>query len=938
MFYQFHDMDPLAFLNDLNVEQRKAVEYCDSSQLVLSGAGSGKTRVLTYKIAYLIQKMKIPSYSILALTFTNKAANEMKQRISKLIGAELVKNINMGTFHSIFCKILRINISYFPGKKYKSDFQIIDEEDTKKIIKELLETEFEGVLQRLIEERDLNDNNKILSFTNDLIKKITDKISLLKNRAITYEDYFSLSNEIEKDKKNGIEFLKNIYEVYVKTCQRKNVMDFDDLLLNTFILFNNPDNIGILKMYQNKFEYILVDEFQDTNHVQFEILKALSWKNKKICGVGDDYQSIYSFRGADINNFNTFIEIFKDSKIFKLNRNYRSTSNIVKVANKLILNNKKQFKKDLYSNINEIDGKVKILINKNSFDECDKITFIIKELIKNHKCEYGDIAVLYRMNSQSNYFIKTFFNSNIPHKLCNRIGFFETSIIKNILSYLNFIINPNLDICLKRIIDYPPRGIGKKTIDKIFSRAKRNHVSGWEIIKNCDNDDKKEEYDIDNDLKKKLLPFKNLIENLMSLQDTKRVFGVVSELIEMIKLKEYLKKNNSDSIEKINILLDKINEMEEEHINNNFEKYTLNGFLEETSLLLGNEERYEKKNSINENKVMLMTIHQAKGLEFKYVFIVGLEEGFYPVSLSFTEEEIEEERRILYVAITRAKVNCYLSYANNRKKGEEELKRTVSRFIDEIKDSDLVQVYSPPNYEEYKNQQFIIRNKERKNNQNNYNNENNNINNNYNNIYNNNINNNDNNIYNNKYNYNNEEIPKKKSIEIIKKEKKDKSNEKEKIKKNKNNNNKKKSEVKDEIIENKDNENIINNNFICCRENDFVVIDQNEKNNNIEEREKHSNNQDKKTKKKDIKKKKKENNEEKEEMDNNEKNIKNNNNKKNEKKKKNKDEDNLINDEIKELDKNNKNENNKKDNKFLNKKRDKINYNIKLLESFIKFK
>ena len=909
MLYQLNEENPLEFLNDLNDQQKQAVEYCDSSQLVLSGAGSGKTRVLTYKIAYLIKIKNIPSDNILALTFTNKAANEMKLRISKLIGIELVKNINMGTFHSIFCKILRRNISYFPGRKYKPDFQIINEDDSKKLMKDLLETEFEGVLLKLLENNGINDRIQSLAFINDLVKKITDKITLLKNKAITYEHYQKLSKEIEQDKRNGLPFLKNFYEVYVKECQKRNIMDFDDLLLNTFILFNNKDNIDVLQKYQKKFKYILVDEYQDTNHVQFEILKALSWQYKRVCGVGDDYQSIYSFRGADLENFKNFNIIYSDSKNFNLTRNYRSTSNIVQVANLLIKKNKNQFQKNLYSNIKEIDGKVKLLINKNSFDECDKIAYIIKELIKAQKCEYKDIAVLYRMNLQSNHFVKTFFKHNIPHKLCNRIGFYETTVIKNILSYLNFIINPNLDFCLKRIIDYPPRGIGKKTRDKLFELAKSNMVCGWEIIKSCGDKEKMKEYEIDNELMKKLLPFKALIENIMSSIYSNRIFGIVSELIETIKLKEYLKDKNSDALEKIEILLDKINEMEEEHISNEFEKYTLNGFLEETNLLLGNEEIYENKNIINnENKVKLMTIHQAKGLEFEYVFIVGLEDGFYPSSLAFTPEEIEEERRILYVAITRAKINCYLSYSIYRRIGDEESKRTVSPFVEDINDGNLIQLYQPPGYEEFRNQQFR-----------------------------------DN--YNQKLPYNKKEIPKNKSekkiqsknIEKIKNKSEEKNKNEENIEKKGEENNinkkrnkkekgdklndkiinkKKKNEIKEDVKnEDKNFEeiNIISNNFICCRENDFVVIDRNIDKNEVIE---NINNINEK-KKKNISEKKEKH---KDGIDNNKKNIK---------KKKSKREGDLINPSNSLQ-----NENNKKDKKLLNKKR----FNNKTLDSFVIFK
>ena len=698
---QINQSNYLKFLDDLNDEQRKAVTYCNSPLLVLSGAGSGKTRVLTYKIAFLIKVMNLRPENILALTFTNKAANEMKQRISTLIGKN-INHIEIGTFHSVFCKILRRNATFLEGSKYRPDFQIIDEDDVKKIIRDILELHFEGVINNIMEKIGINDRINYSNKFNEIIKMIKEKIMLLKNKGITYEDYFNLSNEIEEDKKNNLEFFKNIYEVYVRECQKRNLMDFEDLLLNTFLLFKNKNNLHILERYQNKYKYILVDEFQDTNHVQFEILKALSWNHQNICGVGDDYQNIYSFRGATLKNITDFQNYFKNTKIFKLCRNYRSSTNIVKVADLLIKHNKKQFPKDLYSNISDIDGKVKILKNNNEHDESEKISYIITYLVNSKKCDYKDIAVLYRMNIQSFIFQKKFFKRNIPHILCNRIGFYESKIIINIFSYLKLLLNPNLDFCLKRIINYPPRNIGTKTQNKLFSLANKKNVNFWEIINNCDNKEKIKEYEIDKELRKKLLPFKETILYLMSTKDNPSIYGIINNLVEYLKLKEYLKDEPS-SKEKINMLLEKVEEMENEKKKDmKIEKYTLSDFLEETSLNLGNEESNDEANSNNANKVKLMTIHQAKGLEFKYVFVIGLEEGYYPSFMSsMSEDEVEEERRILYVAITRAKINCYISYALKRTLGDEERKRETSRFVDEISNGDLVQVFSPPLYYEY---------------------------------------------------------------------------------------------------------------------------------------------------------------------------------------------------------------------------------------------
>ena len=706
---QDNENNSLLFLNDLSEEQKESVIYCDSPQLILSGAGSGKTRVLTYKIIYLIKIKKIRPYNILALTFTKKAANEMKSRISKLIGENYAKDIKMGTFHSIFYRILKRNISYLEDKKYNSNFNIIDESEVKKLIKDILFNQFSDIVNKIIEKKGINDKVKSYFEIKCLINRIIKKIMNLKIKGITYDIYQNMENEIEKDKKRDLEYFKNIYEIYVKECKKKNVMDFEDLILNTLLLFKKNKNI--LEKYQNKFKYILIDEFQDTNHTQFEIIKYLSLKSQKICCVGDDCQSIYSFRGADINNIDNFSKTFPNYKLFKLCQNYRSTSNIIQVADLLIKHNKKQIEKNLFSKIKEIDGKVNILINETGINECENISEIIKTLIKDKKCDYKDIAILYRMNIQSYLFKDTFFKRDIPHKINNRISFYETKVIQNIIEYLKFILNPNLDLSLRKIINYPSRNIDEHNQNKLFSMAKSNNVSVWEIIKDCDNREYAKKYHIDKHLKKKLLSFREIILKIISIVNNKRVYGIVYELIESLELKHYLR-NDHSSLEKINMLLEKIEEMEEDCIQLGLEKYTLKEFLEQISELVGNEEDY------NENKVKLMTIHQAKGLEFKYVFVVGLEEGFYPIFCDLYEDEIEEERRVLYVAITRAKIKCYLSYANNRIIEEHNSKRTVSRFINEINNKELVQIYQFPDSLQ-KNNNSEIENSNEKNNNNN---------------------------------------------------------------------------------------------------------------------------------------------------------------------------------------------------------------------------
>ena len=412
-----NEVNSLSFLNDLNKEQKEAVIYCDSPQLILAGAGTGKTRVITYKICYLIKEKKIKPENILALTFTKDAANEMKERISMLIGKENSRNLEMGTFHSIFFKILKKNIYFLKTKKYyyDSNFKIINESKVKKMIKKILKNKFYENLQKLFRKKEINDKSNSSNELNYLISKIILKIKLLKNKGRTYKDYKNDLVEIEKDKINEIGFFKNIYKAYSKKCLKNNIMDLDDLLLNTYLLFQN--NKEILEKYQNKFEYILIDEYQDTNHIQFKILKQLAHKKKKICVVGDDYQSIYSFRGADISNFERFQNEFLNFKKFELNKNYRSTQNIINSANNLIENNKNQMKKQLFSEINENDEKINILINEDDIKETEDIADIIKKLISEKKCNYKDIAILYRKNIQAFSFQKMFFKKK--YSLCN---------------------------------------------------------------------------------------------------------------------------------------------------------------------------------------------------------------------------------------------------------------------------------------------------------------------------------------------------------------------------------------------------------------------------------------------------------------------------------------------------------------------------------------
>ena len=688
------------FIDDLNDEQKEAVISEGRPQLVLSGAGSGKTRVLTYKIIYLLRVKNIPPENILALTFTNKAANEMKERIINLIGANYTKKLTIGTFHSIFCKILRKNIIYLKGKKYKADFKIIVEHESKDIIKNIIEDDFSNEFELYLYIKNFNDNVNREKMLRRLTKQFKEKISLFKNRGITYEQYAELQKELDEDNMNFTPFFKNVYKNYVLKCQEKNLMDFDDLLLNTMILFSDKNNIKILEKYQNIFQYILVDEYQDTNPVQYEIIKALAWNNKNIFVVGDDYQNIYSFRGASKLNIDYFKNNFSGCKETKLCQNYRSNSTIVEVSNKLIKNNKHQIFKNLFSKIKETDGRIKLLTCKNGIDEASKVTFIIQELIKNRKCNYKDIVILYRMNKQFYPFKTIFFKRGIPHKIFNAKSIFESKIIKTIYYYLRYIDDQSSDYFLSKIINFPKRNIGKASVDKLLSMSKSKGINCWKIINNCDNSEIVKEYGISKDLQSKLLPFKKIITYLISFSKTNRLYKIIEEMISYLKLDSYLQ--DESTREQIELLKEKVEEMEQEHIKISLEKFTLSEFLEEFSLLVDNEENDEEESK--KDRVKLMTIHQAKGLEFKYVFIVGLEEGYYPCGKYVTdEEELEEERRIFYVAITRAKINCYLSYAEERLFETEFKKREESRFLSEIKDYKFIEHYNFENNDNYRN-------------------------------------------------------------------------------------------------------------------------------------------------------------------------------------------------------------------------------------------
>lgn len=637
-----HTFCMLEFLKDLDQDQLSAVKYCDGSQLVIAGAGSGKTRVLTYKIAYLLS-MGVKPWNILALTFTNKAANEMKERIGILLKEDAARRINMGTFHSIFYRILRSNVNEI---NYRPNFTIYDENDSKVLVKNIMK-EF-GV-----------DDKKYSP------GQILNTISYAKNHLITVDEF------LMNDRTN---IIGNIYNEYVQRCHIANVMDFDDLLINTYELFSKkPD---VLNNYADLFKYILVDEYQDTNYAQQKIIELLYRKNVCICMVGDDAQSIYSFRGANLEYMLSFPQK-NNFKIFKLERNYRSTKNIVAAANSLIKHNEHQIHKDVYSN-NDEDGKVILKVAHSDREEACIVCKEIKRLIIKEKSDYKDFCVLYRTNTQSRVIEEELIRQAIPYKIFGGLNFYQRKEIKDIIAYLRLIVNSDDEEAIRRVINYPVRGIGESTMRKITDSARQNHVSIWRVLSDPD----RYELDVRRNTKNKLAAFHDFIEEYKIKSKELDAHQLGKEILEQSGLKNEFYSNDSpenvsrqQNIEEfVNALQDFVENKKEEGMPDVY----ISDFLQEVSLLSNIDD-----DNID-NTVSLMTIHAAKGLEFPFVFIVGLEENIIPNVHVSSSKEIEEERRLLYVAITRAQNYCCLTYSKSRYKyGVMEFTRP-SRFLSEI--------------------------------------------------------------------------------------------------------------------------------------------------------------------------------------------------------------------------------------------------------------
>lgn len=643
------------YLNKLNESQREAVEYNEGPSLVIAGAGSGKTRVLTYKIAYLVHLGLAPQ-SILALTFTNKAAREMKERIAAITGDQTARRLWMGTFHSIFSRILRYEAEHIG---YPSNFTIYDTTDSKSLLK------------AIIKEMQLDDKVYRLGM-------VQSRISNAKNALVTWKAYEQSKELMQHDIDSKVPLLREIYKRYQNRCQQAGAMDFDDLLLQTNILFR--DHPQVLEKYRSFFQFVLVDEYQDTNFAQHLIVQRLCEQHRRICVVGDDAQSIYSFRGANIDNILQFKNQYPGCRIFKLERNYRSTQNIVNAANSLIHKNKEQIHKNVYSEKEE-GSKVRISASYSDYEEGYAVASAINELRLRKDYDYADFAILYRTNAQSRILEEALRKRGIPYKIYGGLSFYQRKEIKDIISYLRLIVNPHDEEAFKRVINYPSRGIGDTTVGKVISAATDNNVSLWTVL----NAPVDYALPINSGTAKKLTDFREMIERFIE-QNTRlsaeemaaivvKESGIVSSLFQDRSVEGISKQENLQE------LLKGIAEFCELRREEGVEQVSLADFLSEVSLLTDQDNDKDEQ----ANKVTMMTVHAAKGLEFKNVFVVGLEEELFPSSMSKDNPRaVEEERRLFYVAITRAEENCVLTYAKSRFRNGQSTMCSPSRFLKDI--------------------------------------------------------------------------------------------------------------------------------------------------------------------------------------------------------------------------------------------------------------
>ena len=649
-------------LKDLNDAQRAAVEYIDGPSLVIAGAGSGKTRVLTYKIAYLLSQGMKP-WSIMALTFTNKAAREMKERIGKLVGDDLAQHLYMGTFHSIFSRILRAEAEHIG---FNNNFTIYDESDSRSLLK------------AIIKEMGLDDKAYKPA-------AVHARISMAKNNLVTAEAYDSDPAILEQNKRAKMPAIGKIYVAYVQRCRQANAMDFDDLLMLTFQLFRDHEEIR--QKYAGRFDYILVDEYQDTNHVQMSIVMQLCKEKLRVCAVGDDSQSIYSFRGANIDNILNYQKQLPGTQLFKLEQNYRSTQTIVEAANSLIHHNRNQIQKEVFSK----NDKGEKILYKPAYSDKEEALIVaknIQRIKRQDDCGYDQFAILYRTNAQSRSFEEEFRKQGIPYRIYGGLSFYQRKEIKDIIAYFRLVANPDDEEAFKRIINYPARGIGATTVTKIADCAHQNQVSFWEVIGNV------EHYglNVNKGAQTKLENFRLLISSFIDRSHTLDVYELGDAIIRESRISEdIMSGKNADDLARQENLEEFLSGMQTfvagRQEEGRMDEAYLTDYLQDVALLTDADSEGEK----DEPRVSLMTVHAAKGLEFATVFVVGLEENIFPSPLAaISVRELEEERRLLYVAITRAEKHCILTNAKNRfRYGKMEFDNP-SRFIDEI-DASLIE-------------------------------------------------------------------------------------------------------------------------------------------------------------------------------------------------------------------------------------------------------
>lgn len=636
------------YLSELNDVQRLAVEQTEGPVMIVAGAGSGKTRVLTYRVVHLI-KNGVDPFHILALTFTNKAAREMRKRVEKIVGNE-AKNLWMGTFHSIFARILRYEAEKI---NYPNNFTIYDSEDSKSLIKTIIKDE--GI------NPDVYKPGGVLS-----------QISLAKNNFVSVQQYQNNPEIQANDIANGKPKMGLLYELYVKRCFKAGAMDFDDLLLKTYQLFQ--DNPDVLNKYQQKFHYVMVDEYQDTNHIQYLIIRKLAAANRNICVVGDDAQSIYAFRGANIKNILNFEKDYPELKVYKLEQNYRSTKNIVDAASDVIKKNKFQLDKQIWTE-NEPGQKIKVFRAQTDNEEGSLVSqSIFEEKMREHNAN-SDFAILYRTNYQSRAFEESLRRLNLPYRIIGGVSFYQRKEIKDLLCYFRLAINPRDEEAFKRVINYPARGIGDTTVNKVLLISREEGLSLWDVVQTP------ELFGFDSRVRKALGDWSDMIRLFQAETNTKNAYDAAMEIAKRSTILKHLHEDKTiegvNRYENVQELLGAIKEFTDRP---DVEDKHLAVFMQDVALLTDADEKDD-----SEDKITLMTIHQAKGLEYPYIYIVGLEENLFPSQMSMqSREDLEEERRLFYVGITRARQKLFLSFAMQRFRWGSMVHSEASRFIDEI--------------------------------------------------------------------------------------------------------------------------------------------------------------------------------------------------------------------------------------------------------------